>query len=525
MKDAFYELADELGVLIWQEFMFSDADYALAVEERPNSFLENVVAETQHQARRLSSHASVAMWVGNNEITPEGFCKQPTCEWPHNSWSRLFLGAVLGTVIEEDNTRPIWPSGPSDGWLSGVDVATGLPDGSPLRLRHRPLHEQETGRTIHEAHTYYDCVTTTCDVLDATIFPSPSFASEFGWLGLDDTRAYTSEVDWSLLSPLMVHRQNKNARRKNSMLQQRLLHTFPRDAGAINATDPSQREAQFRRVVYLSQLLQAIGLEAEATHYRRSRELRLGDQPAAGTMGYMMWMLNSPYPTITWGAIDVTGKWKVAQHAVARASASVLLSAAIYRRKHGLLVVHLANDRASALTGAVTVDVWHTSGTRKTVATLPTLVHPHAGATLLQVPIAQALASAGCSPAERCYVHARLVASGVDETATTAATCWLAPLSAVSAALPPAHIRANVSAARGSMVVSLRSSVVAAFVTVSSTVQGRFDRNGVTLLPHNLAQLRFLPQHADGPLEKMSSDEFQRTLRVDALNLAPARHH
>ena len=56
MKDAFYELADELGVLIWQEFMFSDADYALAVEERPNSFLENVVAETQHQARRLSSH-------------------------------------------------------------------------------------------------------------------------------------------------------------------------------------------------------------------------------------------------------------------------------------------------------------------------------------------------------------------------------------------------------------------------------------------------------------------------------------
>ena len=86
---------------------------------------------------------------------------------------------------------------------------------------------------------------------------------------------------------------------------------------------------------------------------RGPKALQHGDQPAAGTMGYMMWMLNSPYPTMTWGAIDVTGKWKVAQHAVARASASVLLSAAIYRRKHGLLVVHLANDRASALTGAV----------------------------------------------------------------------------------------------------------------------------------------------------------------------------
>jgi hypothetical protein len=97
----------------------------------------------------------------------------------------------------------------------------------------------------------------------------------------DSWTDFSLPEDWNLLSPLMVHSQNKIVH--NSVLQQRLEFNFPADAPTVKATG----EDAFRRVCYLSQLLQAVCVRVESEHYRRGRDFSPMQPKAAGTMGTM----------------------------------------------------------------------------------------------------------------------------------------------------------------------------------------------------------------------------------------------
>ena len=113
MKDVFYDIADELGILLHHEIMLSDTDYTPAVlasqaSSDPLSFLPNVRAEVKHQVRRLAHHPSVAMWVGNNEIG-----SGPYSASNRTAWYSLFIDHVMDAVIANDVSRPIWPSSAS----------------------------------------------------------------------------------------------------------------------------------------------------------------------------------------------------------------------------------------------------------------------------------------------------------------------------------------------------------------------------------------------------------------------------
>ena len=61
--DDFYELCDEMGILVWQDFMFACSMYPGDPE-----FLDNVRAEAIDNVKRLRNHPSIVLWAGNNEI-------------------------------------------------------------------------------------------------------------------------------------------------------------------------------------------------------------------------------------------------------------------------------------------------------------------------------------------------------------------------------------------------------------------------------------------------------------------------
>lgn len=111
--DAFYDAADELGMIMYHDAMYSG-------DGRVNPYGNDIEdAEIRYQIRRLSHHPSIAIWDACNECFGGGI------------WDSF----VSTTIAQEDTSRPVWPSCPSVGWTTGVDMLTGLPNGQPLKTR------------------------------------------------------------------------------------------------------------------------------------------------------------------------------------------------------------------------------------------------------------------------------------------------------------------------------------------------------------------------------------------------------
>jgi hypothetical protein len=131
LPDVFYALCDAAGILVYQDMQYSQGNPAPTAND-----LER--AEIVHTVRRLAHHPSLAVYDGCNECVGQG----------------IYASFVMTVVAGEDGSRPPWPSSPSNGWLSGVDRLTSLPNGSPLGLqptlggggvRKKPLHSREGG--------------------------------------------------------------------------------------------------------------------------------------------------------------------------------------------------------------------------------------------------------------------------------------------------------------------------------------------------------------------------------------------
>lgn len=109
LHDAFFDAADAKGLLLYHDMMYAQQGHVPAASPTQD-------AELRHQIRRLSAHPSVAVWDACNECDGQG----------------LFASFVMTTVVEEDPSRPPWPSCPSSGWQAGVDRLWSLPSGAPL---------------------------------------------------------------------------------------------------------------------------------------------------------------------------------------------------------------------------------------------------------------------------------------------------------------------------------------------------------------------------------------------------------
>lgn len=110
-SDDFYELADEMGLLVWQDFHFSCSLYPA-----DQAFLASVAVEAEEAIRRLRNHPSIALWNGNNEIEAAWFqwgWKERYPAWLWNDYKAIFHDLLPKAVAKHDPTRPYWPSSPS----------------------------------------------------------------------------------------------------------------------------------------------------------------------------------------------------------------------------------------------------------------------------------------------------------------------------------------------------------------------------------------------------------------------------
>eukprot|EP01006_Ploeotia_vitrea_P009039 TRINITY_DN21305_c0_g1_i1.p1 TRINITY_DN21305_c0_g1~~TRINITY_DN21305_c0_g1_i1.p1 ORF type:complete len:645 (+),score=86.72 TRINITY_DN21305_c0_g1_i1:188-1936(+) len=490
-KDAFYDLADELGLMLWQEFIFSDSTYPV---DKP--FLDNVAQEVLTQVRRLSHHPCIATWSGNNEINPLPWYKGHV-----QDWYTLYIDTVFDNVVKEDKSRPIRPTCPSNGFKTGV-YKNGLPDGKPLTL----VDQSDPGPG-GERHYYNFTLCRTMEkcgfCTDISEYPITDFASEFGWMSaasLETMRPYLGEPseDYNLLSAAMEDHQNWLF--YNKQLYNQVLFNFNTYPAHPNATN----EKTFRRMIYLSQIVQAQCIRQEVEYYRRGRET------FRHTMGSMYWMLNDIWPAPTWSSIEYGGRWKVLHHMATRFYEPVHPSL----WENGTHVgAHVANDLQQPWKGSWTLTVQkYATGSKVVVGSGTIVVDALSGMFVFNGSIPSLLKKGGCSSTVDCFVHWELQESDSSNDPLVA-LLWLSSLKKVT--LPKAHITTTVAAEKdtsGAATITVESSTVALYVTFTTSIRGRFSDNVLFLTPGEKVVIKFLPW------EEYTTKQLVDTLVAQAMN-------
>lgn len=318
LDDFFYDVCDERGLIVWQDFMFACASYEL-----DDAFEANISAEIRQNIRRLRSHPSIGLWCGNNEMETQ----YETLAWPktkkqYYDYIRLYEYIIPKLVKEEDPDAFYWPSSPSSGGNYENSNAENVGD-----VHYWGVWHGNEPFTAYRKHHY-------------------RFLSEFGFQSfpaLQTIRRFTAESDRNVYSRVMEMHQRNTAANGKIMNYMSQTYLYPKN---------------FDELLYCSQLLQADAIRYGVEHFRRFR----------GTcMGTVVWQLNDIWPVASWASVDYYGNWKALQYAEKRMFAPVLLSC----EEHGEIDqkpypntlpqpvdisadLHVANETAAPVSGIVT---------------------------------------------------------------------------------------------------------------------------------------------------------------------------
>ena len=277
--DFFYDICDELGLLVWQDFMFACAVYNLTED-----FEENIKAEFVDNIRRLRHHASLALWCGNNEM--EQFVAQG--EWVSSmaqkaDYIKMYEYIIPKILKVEDPQTFYWPASPSSG--GSFD--------EPQDPNRGDVHYWDVWHGLKPFTDYRNYLF--------------RYVSEFGFQSfpcMETIEAFTAPEDRNVFSYVMEkHQRNASANgRIVSYLSQ--MYLYP---------------GELTDLVYASQLLQAQAMQYGVEHWRRNRN-------DSRCMGAVVWQLNDCWPVASWASIDYYGRWKALHYYEKRFFAPVLIS-------------------------------------------------------------------------------------------------------------------------------------------------------------------------------------------------------
>uniref|UniRef100_A0A6I8PJV2 Beta-mannosidase n=1 Tax=Ornithorhynchus anatinus TaxID=9258 RepID=A0A6I8PJV2_ORNAN len=479
-QDIFYDICDELGIMIWQDFMF-----ACALYPTDQSFLDSVRAEVTHQIRRLKSHPSIIIWSGNNEneaAMAQNWFSLPPSEMQTyiRDYVTLYVKNIRELVLVGDKSRPYITSSPTngaeseeEGWLSKNPYDT------------------------HFGDTHYYNYSSDC--WNWKMFPKTRFASEYGyqsWPSFSTLEKVSIAEDWSYKSNFSLHRQHhKNG--NDQMLYQAALHfKLPRNP------DPLQR---FQDTIYITQVMQAQCVKMETEFYRRSQsELVDGE---GRTMGALFWQLNDIWQAPSWASIEYGGKWKMLHYFAQRFFAPLL---PIGYEDDNVLYVSGVSDLHEDRKLMLTVSVHRWSGLEPvcTHTTQPLVVGARSATRLYREPVARLLQRCGNCTRESCVVSFSLAADGQQSGPTN--HHFLSSLKD-AVGLEKPQLRATIVQQGDAFVFDLQTSAVAPFVWLDvGGIPGRFSENGFLLIERRKTVL-FHPRKAT------SVGELEKSLRLISL--------
>ncbi|OQS05370.1 beta-mannosidase [Thraustotheca clavata] len=312
----FYELCDELGLLVWQEFMFACASYP-----RHESFLSTVSAEVVYQVRRLAKYTSIVIWGGNNENESimdqfaTGSFIPPEFEFNRDravvDYVKVFIDTIQPLVSAIDNSRPFVDTSPSNGLLSTTPY----------------VKRWENTSSIYYGDVHYYNVKEDC--MNWSQYPPARFISEFGFQSLPSVISWlqvSSPSDWNSynnITAFMEYRQ-RSPNGTQHIQHQLDLHFQPLP---LYSTVFKQVHA----FTWLTQIQQGLCYNTAIETWRRQ-----------GVQGVLYWQLNDIWEGPSWSSIEFNGKWKALHSMVKRTFAPTL--AIIHEENNTKLIVTMLSD-------------------------------------------------------------------------------------------------------------------------------------------------------------------------------------
>ena len=484
----FYETADELGIMIWQEVML-----ACALYPTNDAFLQEISIEVRQQALRLGTHASIVIWGGNNENEvalgwfPESLQNRDLYV---SDYSKLYGDTVypaLKAVLGVDLVPSAVGTGKYElsGWnilyllycvciflylpffhilinfilLLIVVVAVAWVDSSPsngLISASSPYAKRWGAASTPSAGDvhFYDY---SCNCEDPVSYPEARFISEFGFQTMPSFLTYKPVSvlpDWNASSPLMQYRQRHED--GNAQIEAQLTRHFALPHSCASPSDITSGRS-FDMYLYLVTLQQSRCYETAVNKWRQIRGIPTVPTPTSGyTMGILYWQLNDIWQGPSWASMEYGGRWKPLQYSIQRAYAPIVVTTAVNftttdssSSSEGVaqkVTVHAVSDLATypAATLSVTLQLlhWERSHEAYTVWSSDNIIlHGGNSAQLTEVAISSALLkSAGCT-VNTCYMRTTSTIthpSGETPTVLYPSLALLAPIK--DAVLPPAPV-------------------------------------------------------------------------------------
>jgi len=464
--DEFYDLCDELGIMVWQDFMFGN-DW----QPGTYAFKQNVEKEAEDQVRRLRDHPSIVVWCGNNE-TEEALSwhdrDRLSPQTRFQMWQdylTVFSGILARTVNRLTPEVPYWPSSPSSDYEETSE-----------KFQSGDFHDWSVwhGRVPFEEYEKHH----------------PRFATEYGFQSFPEMRtveAFTIADDrTSIFTPVLLAHQKNNE--GNSIIHDYMLKYY---------SEPSD----FPSFLYASQVLQAEGIKTGAEHLRRQRPR---------SMGSIFWQLNDCWPVASWSSIDYYGRWKALQYYARRFYSPLLVSPHL---EDGALNVYVVSDKTVPTKAQLRVRLMTLDGTTVSDNKVDVEVPELSSKKYVQRPLAE-FANANGADAAQLFAFTELL---VDGKPASSNVTYFVPAKAIH--LPKAQIVTNLTKESDSYKLELSSKVLARSVYVSvGDADAKLSDNYFDLIPGQPVDITIT---SSAPLEQVR-EKLKIMSLVDAFAETPA---
>lgn len=447
-QSVFYELCDEYGILVWQDFMFACSMYPGDQE-----FLDNVRIEAEENVKRLRNHPSIVLWCGNNEIDSAwaeydeeggwGWKKDYTQEQRAVIWAdyeAVFHRILPEAVAAYAPGTQYWPSSPLISLTGDI---------------HQHAHPLSSEGDVH-----YWGVWHAVEPFENYNLKIGRFMSEYGFQSFpeyDTVMTFATEQDLALDSKVMrAHQKNGDGNR--------LIKEYM----DIYMNEPKD----FSSFLYMSQVLQAEAMKMAIEAHRRSMPY---------CMGTLYWQMNDCWPVASWAGMDYYGKWKAMQYYAKKSFADTMIS--FDKLDDGTVNVHVVTDSLAPVAGELRLTLYDFNGVQLKQVSSKAEVPGNSSAIVNSINEQEWLAG---QEAGSVVLHAELVQGGMLVDSKEFYFVNSKDLKLTMATISIKEVEGS-----GGTVFELESNVLAKQVWLTAEHEGMFSNNYFDLVPGVIKQVEF----------------------------------